>query len=84
MERAEISTLKRERLHNLIDIIDEEKINAILVLFDEAVEENWIYSDEFTEELEQIEAEYQQTKIAYSKEDVDAYTQDLLKSLNVK
>jgi hypothetical protein len=50
MEMAATSTLKRERLHNIIDIIDEEKINAMLVLFDEVAEGNRIYSDEFTEE----------------------------------
>lgn len=72
----------RERLHKIIDIVDDEKISAMLTLFQDLEEEdNPTYTEGFGAELDQDYDSYLNGSKTYSSEEVKTHTQKLLKSL---
>ncbi len=74
-----------ERLHKIIDIVDDEKVNAMLTLFQNLEEENsTTHTDEFVAELDQDYDAYLNGGKTYSKEEVKVHTHELIKSLRTK
>lgn len=72
----------RERLHKIIDIVDDDKVNALLTLFQDLEEEEGLtYTEGFVAELDQEYDSYLKGNKTYSREEVKIHTQDLLESL---
>ena len=75
----------RERLHKIIDIVGDDKVNAMLTLFQDLEEEESLtYTDEFVVELDHDYDAYLNGGKTYSREEVKVHTHGLLKSLRTK
>lgn len=48
----------REKLHHFIDNVEDKKIEAMYILFEQEIEEEDIYTDEFKAELDKRYANY--------------------------
>jgi hypothetical protein len=88
METVTQKHTSRERLHHIIDIVDDEKINAMLTLFqnlengneDDALD----YSDELKAQLDEDYKAIQAGEKTYSKAEMLAHTDEFLKQLGVR
>jgi hypothetical protein len=74
----------RDRLHHIIDIVDDERVNAMLTLFQDFEEDQFSYTDKFVAELDKEYDEYQNGGKTFSKEEVGFHTSELLKSIREK
>lgn len=77
----------RERMHHIIDIVDEDKVRAMLILF-QNLEEEWsetlAYPTDLKARLDKDLEAYKAGEKIYSMQEVEAHTNELLKSLGVR
>ena len=73
-------------MHHIIDIVNEDKVKAMLTLFQDLEEENGFfeYSDDLKAQLDKDFAAYQAGEKTYSEQEVKMHTDELLKSLGVR
>lgn len=75
----------RERMHHIIDIVDEDKLEAMRTLFHNLEEETEFleYPDDLKVQLDKDFEAYKAGEKTYSKLEVEAHTNELLKSLGI-
>ena len=59
---TQASIALREKLHHFIDKVEDKKIEAMYVLFEQEIEEEDVYTDEFKAELDKRFADYKSGK----------------------
>lgn len=83
-ENKELSV--RDRMHQIIDRVSDDKVKAMLILFqdfDEEGNENYEYPDDLKAQLDKDFEAYKAGEKTYSKEEVEAHANKLLQSLNI-
>ncbi len=76
----------RDRMHHIIDIVDEDKVEAMLTLFQDLEEETEFseYPKDLRTQLDKDFEAYRAGEKTYSKQEVRVHTDELLKSLGVR
>lgn len=76
----------RDRMHHIIDIADEDKVEAMLTFFQDLEERNEFseYPDDLKTQLDKDFEAYKAGEKTYSKQEVGPHTDRLLKSLGIR
>ncbi len=76
----------RKEMHRIIDLVDEEKVKAMLTLFRNIIEENNfdIYTNALKKQIDNDFLAYKNGEKTFSEKEVKARTNQLLKSLKTE
>ncbi len=79
----------REKMIHFLEIVKDERVLGLYTFLAEEIEEeieqeDWEYPEELKVELDKRFEAYKNGEKTYSKEEVEAHTHELLKSLGVR
>lgn len=78
------SEILRDKIHHYIDTIEDKKLEAMYVLFENEIEEEDIYSDELKATLDARYTEYKLEGNVVNESDADYKINNLLQNLKNK
>ena len=68
----------RDRLHHFIDTAEDKKVKAMYTIFEETIEQEEDYTDEFKAELDRRYEEYQKDKKVVTRAEMNKQIKQLL------
>lgn len=79
---SQSSVILREKLHHFIDSVEEKKLKAMYVIFEDEIEEQEdIYTDEFKAELDKRYNEYKADGIVITEQQANKSINNILQKL---